>query len=280
MCRPHLENTAPLRCTGVHAGYAGREVLHGVRLRVAAGEHVAVLGANGSGKTTLLRVLDGGLSPDAGLVELEGRPLRQYSSRERARRIAVVPQTLASMPGLRVRELVLLGRYPHLPWWGGYTAEDAAAAEAAMRMTAVLPLKDRPVDELSGGEVRRVLLARALAQGGRVLLLDELAAGLDLSAMVMLFDLLERRRQEGLALVSVIHDVNLAALYATRLVGLKDGNVLFDGPVGAVFTEENLGELYGARMRVGRHPRLPVPQMFLDGGPDCPPRARGGPDRP
>lgn len=253
-------------CEQLSAGYGLREILHRVSLRADAGEHVAVLGPNGSGKTTLLRVLDGTLTAAEGTVALDGHALGGMPPRERARRVAVVPQRLEGLPALPVRDMVLLGRYPYLGWWGVYGPEDRRAADDALRMARALPLAERSVAELSGGEVQRVLLARALAQQSRVLLLDELAAGLDLAAAVALFDMLDARRRAGMCLITVMHDLNLAALYATRLVGIRAGCVLFDGPVREVFTGENLSELYGTRIHVRPHPWRAVPQMCLDRG--------------
>lgn len=247
-------------CHELCAGYDGRTVLRGVDFQASAGESVALLGPNGSGKTTLLRVLSGVLEPRAGTVTLCGTPLKALSPRHRARRIAVVPQRTEDMPRLRVGELVLLGRYPYLSWLGNYSAADQAAARGALEVTGAASLADRPVRELSGGELQRVLLARALAQETPVLLLDELSAGLDMARMVELFDLLEGRRADGTCLVTVMHDLNLAALYATRLVGLKAGGVIFNGSVRDVFTEELLSGLYETPIHVFPHPVLGVPQ--------------------
>ena len=255
-----------LCCEHIRAGYPGREVLRDVSLTVAPGESVALLGHNGSGKTTLLRVLAGQLAPDAGRVLLEGREPAALSPRERARRIAVVPQRAEFFPSQIVRDMVLLGRYAHLGWWGVYAAHDYEAADQALASAGARELAQRRMGELSGGEVQRVMLARALAQESRLLLLDELAAALDWARVVELFDLLEQRRRAGMAIVMAVHDCSLAAQYATRLVGLKQGRVLFDGPPETVFTEENLGALYDLSLCVFAHPRNGLPQAL----PACP----------
>lgn len=160
------------------------------------GEAVALLGPNGSGKTTLLRVLAGSLMPTAGMVQVQGADIRRLSPRERARRVAVLSQRSAAPQGMTALQMVLLGRYPWLGWWGSYSAEDRRIAHEALEETGALPLAGRQVSELSGGELQRVALARSLAQQSPVLLLDELAAGLDLARMLELFDLLERRRRQ------------------------------------------------------------------------------------
>lgn len=235
-------------------------VLHDVCLEAHAGETVAILGPNGSGKTTLLRVLSGVMPPESGTVHLKDSNMTSLSPRQRAQQVAVVPQRVEHLPRLRAWDMVLLGRYPYLSWWGMYSARDHAAAQSALKATGAAPLAQRFLEELSGGELQRVLLARALTQGSPVLLLDELSAGLDVARMKELFDLLELRRRAGACVVTVMHDLNLAALYATRLVGLQAGRVLFDGPVNQVFTEEHLSTLYETPMHVFPHPVCPVPQ--------------------
>ena len=223
---------------------------------------MALLGPNGSGKTTLLRVLAGSLAATAGSVRLRGDDIRRLSPRERARRVAVLSQRHAAPQGMTALQLVLLGRYPWLGWWGGYSAEDRRIAHEALEETGALALAGRQVSELSGGELQRVALARTLAQQSPVLLLDELAAGLDLARMLELFDLLERRRRVGAALLLVMHDCNLAVQYATRLLGLRQGRVLFDGPVRDCFTAENLRALYAVDLHIVPHPLNGLPQAL------------------
>ena len=240
-----------------------KTALENVDLHIGFGRIVGLLGPNGSGKTTLLRTISGVLAPQAGSIELLGRPLTSLSPRQRARMVAVVPQRGQLPQGLTARQMVLLGRFAHLGWLGAYGREDYTAADSALDETGAAPLAHRRLTELSGGELQRVLLARALAQQSPLLLLDELAAGLDWARMVELFDLLERRRAAGACVLMAVHDCNLAALYATRLMGLKGGNLVFDGPVAKVFTEENLGALYNIPICVLPHPRWGLPQALL-----------------
>lgn len=251
------------RIAGLNAGYGGRSVLREVGFTLRSGECVALLGPNGSGKTTLLRALSGVLAPQAGEIEIMGRPLADLKPRERARLVAVVPQRGQLPQGLTARQMVLLGRFAHLGWLGAYSRGDYAAADRALEETGAALLAGRRLAELSGGELQRVLLARALAQESPLLLLDELAAGLDWARMVDLFDLLERRRAAGTCVLMAVHDCNLAALYATRLMGLRDCNLAFDGPATKVFTEENLGALYNIPICVLPHPRWGLPQALL-----------------
>jgi iron complex transport system substrate-binding protein len=236
-------------------------VLHDIELQAGPGECVAIIGPNGAGKSTLLRCLAGVLAPTDGSIELGGRTLDALSPKERARRISLVPQRVEFLPPMRAVQSVLLGRYPHLPWFGSYSRADYEAVREAMAATGCLYLAERPLGALSGGELQRVFLARALAQGGSLLLLDELSAGLDMARVSELFDLLEERRRAGCCCISAMHDLNLAALYATRLVGIKAGRILFDGPVEAVLTEEAMHELFGVRLHLVRHPASDLPQF-------------------
>ena len=256
-------DVALLDAVGIHAAYGARTVLRGVCLRVTRGETVALLGCNGSGKTTLLRVLSGQLAPARGHVTLSGQPLVRLRPRDRAHRLAVLAQRPLFLPDMPVRDFVLLGRYARLSGWGVYSAVDRGAAEAALEEVGAAELACRRMRELSGGEVQRVALARTLAQETPLLLLDELSAALDAARAVALFDVLECRRRRGTAIVMAIHDCSLAALYATRLVGLRKGGILFDGAVPRVFTEENLAILYGTPMRVVTHPGNGLPQALL-----------------
>lgn len=248
--------------TDLVAGYGRRPVLQGLTFCLRAGECAALLGPNGSGKTTLLRALSGVLAPWSGEVRLADRPLASLRPRERARRVAVVPQRGPCPEDLTAREMVLLGRYAHLSPWGWYGPGDHRAADCALAATDTTGLAHRRLHELSGGELQRVLLARALAQESPLLLLDELAAGLDLARMTGLFDLLERRRAAGACVLMAVHDCNLAALYATRLLGLREGRLAFDGPVRQVFTEENLSALYQTPVTVLPHPLWGLPQAL------------------
>lgn len=253
-----------LECQGVCAGYADKAVLHAVSLAVHAGEHVALIGPNGSGKSTVLHVLSALLAPWHGTVRLEGRALGNFSPKARARAMAVVAQKQEALPAISVHDMVLLGRYPHIGWSGCYSPADYAACHAALAETGLLALAQRPVRGLSGGETQRVLLARALAQESRIFLLDELAAGLDVARMLDVFDVLDAKRAAGAAVLSVMHDLNIAALYADRIVALKAGHVFFSGTVDEVFTAPRLSALFDIPVHIVPHPVRPVPQVCLD----------------
>jgi iron complex transport system ATP-binding protein len=226
-------------------------LLDRVSLRVAPGELVGVLGPNGAGKSTLAGLALGLLAPQSGVVRVGGDDLRSLTRREVARRIAALLQEeLAAFP-MSVAECVLLGRVAHLPAHGFERAEDLEAAAAAMREVGVNALAGRMLHALSGGERRRVLLARALAQATRALVLDEPAANLDLAHQLDVFSVLRARARAGVAVLMTIHDLNLAAHHCDR-VALLGGGSLAIGPPAEVLTPEQLRTVFGVEIEVGR----------------------------
>jgi iron complex transport system ATP-binding protein len=207
---------------------------------------VALLGPNGSGKTTLLRLLTGQLRPASGEVAFDGRPVGEWPREALARRVAVLPQQLELPAGFRVAELVEMGRAPHARSLFGSTADDERAVRRALVDADALELAGRQADELSGGERQRVLVAMALAQEPELLLLDEPTLHLDLAHQVALLGTIRRlRAQRGLAVVAVLHDLNLAAAFAPRVVLLADGRVAADGPADEVLTPALVERVFG-----------------------------------
>jgi len=240
-----------LRAEDVAFSYGGRDVLGGVSLALERRELVGVLGPNGSGKTTLVRCLMGFLAPRRGRVTLGGRDVAAWPRRQLARHLAVVPQEMPTDFPLLVRELVLLGRVPHLPPRGlGFeSARDRGVAEAALADAALTELADRPLHQLSGGELRRAFIARALAQETPILLLDEPTSSLDLRHQLGILELLRRRARGGAAVLVVLHDLNLAAAYCDRIVVLAQGRVAAAGPPTAALDPAILSDVYGVDLR-------------------------------
>ena len=244
--------TAHLEADQVGFAYGRRAVLDAVSFAVAPGELVGVIGPNGAGKTTLVRLLAGVLAPSTGTVRLDGRALGSYRRRDVARRLAVVPQDAHVQFPFTALEIVLMGRAAHLPRLGFPRARDLAVARAAMERLEVGHLEERPLDHVSGGERQRVLLSRALAQEPDVLLLDEPTTHLDLRHQAGIHEVLrDLVRTRGTAIVSVLHDLNLAAMYCDRLVLLADGRVARMGPPSEVLTAEVLGSAYRTSVYVG-----------------------------
>jgi iron complex transport system ATP-binding protein len=225
-------------------------VLRGVDLALGRGELVALLGPNGSGKTTLLRLLTGQLRPDTGDVAFDGRPVADWPRDALARRVAVLPQQLELPVGFRVAELVEMGRAPHARSLFGSTAEDERAVRRALVDADALDLAHRFADELSGGERQRVLVAMALAQEPELLLLDEPTLHLDLAHQVALLTSIRRlRAQRGLAVLAVLHDLNLAAAFAPRVVVLADGVIAADGRPSEVLVPSLVERVFGVAVR-------------------------------
>lgn len=233
---------------------APRPAISDVSLRVPAGRFQAILGPNGSGKSTLGRLLLGSLVPATGSVAVAGRPLDQWTRRALARQIGVVPQDERHAFPLTVHDLVEMGRYPHLGPFGAPASHDRDVVRTAMERCDVLPFADRAITTLSGGERQRVLIARALAQEPSALLLDEPSASLDIRHEMSIFELLRELVGEGVTVVLITHNLNLAARYADRLLLLHDGRARAEGRPAEVLREELLRTVYGWPVTVAPHP--------------------------
>jgi len=236
--------------SGLSVTIDGHEILRPTDLTVESGEWVTVIGPNGAGKSTLLRAV-GGLVRYAGAMTLFDRPAAGLKRRDRARLLATVPQTPAVPPGMAVLDYVLLGRTPYIPPLGRESPADLAAVEAVLARLDLAGFAGRRLESLSGGERQRVFLARALAQGATLLLLDEPTTALDIGHQQDVLELVDQlRRDRGLTVLSTMHDLSIAGEYADRMVLLAQGRVVATGPPRAVLTEALLGEHYRARVRV------------------------------
>jgi iron complex transport system ATP-binding protein len=240
----------------VEAG--GRPLVDAVSLSVEAGAWVSLLGPNGAGKTTLLRVV-AGLRGFQGSVRIAGHDLSTLARREAARLIALVPQTPVVPTAMSVGDYVLLGRTPHMGVFAREGQGDRTAAAGALRRLELELLADRPLGSLSGGELQRAVIARALAQAAPILLLDEPTTSLDVGHQQQVLELVdELRHAEGLTIVAAMHDLTLAAQYGDRLVLIDQGRVLAEGSARDVLTTERVASLYGARVRVVEDGGVPV----------------------
>jgi iron complex transport system ATP-binding protein len=234
----------------VDFGYAAEAVIKDVTFDVASGGFCGIIGANGSGKSTLLRLMSGYLRPWRGVVEIDGRRADGIPRREMGQLVAVVPQETSIMFPYTVMEMVLFGRTPHIGGFDFETDADVDIARESMRRTNTVHLADRVLNELSGGERQRVVLARALAQQPAILLLDEPSAFLDIRHEVEIYDLLRELQRGGITVVTVLHDLNLAALYCEHLILLREGGVFRSGAAAEVMTYGNLTEAYGTEIYV------------------------------
>lgn len=248
-----MADGAPLAAEGISFGYGPEQVIDDLSLVLHPGEIFGIIGPNGSGKSTLMRLLSGVLQPSSGVVSLFGRPHAAYDRRAVARALAVVPQETSIEFPYSVTEVVLMGRSPH---FGGFAFEgdrDVEVAHLAMRRTAVEHLARRSIHELSGGERQRVILARALAQEAPIMLLDEPAAFLDIRHEVEIYDLLRDLQAEGKSIVTVLHDLNLAALYCDRVGLLRNGRFHRLGLPHEVITYAAITEVYETEVYVDRN---------------------------
>ena len=244
-----------LRVSGVSVGYGDAPIVRGVSLDVPDGALTVLVGPNGSGKSTLMKAMARVLPVSSGEIRLDGRPIGAMPTREVAKQLALLPQGPIAPEGLRVRELVAQGRFPHQSLLRQWSRGDAEAVDAAMRAADVIQFADRPLSDLSGGQRQRCWIAMVLAQETGILLLDEPTTFLDLKVQVELMRLLRRiTQEEGRSLVVVLHELNVAAAFADHLVMMKEGRIRAEGSVERVFTAETLREVFGFEANVLRDP--------------------------
>ena len=251
---------------GIRVAYGKRTVLRDLTLSVNPGEITAIIGPNGAGKSTLIRAASGIQNILAGQVLIAGESLHGLTHTKRARSLAVVPQA-RNLPGAyTVYQTVLLGRTPYLNWLGNAGKTDHDRVHLALERTDTLGLADRRVGELSGGEQQRVLLARAFAQDTPILLLDEPTTHLDLQHQSSLLNLVRNRaRENALTVILVLHDLNLAGLYADQIALMSNGEIYALGSPSEVLTAANLSSVYGVPVQVITHPEYGTPLILPDG---------------
>ncbi|MFP7753883.1 ABC transporter ATP-binding protein [Thermodesulfobacteriota bacterium B35] len=241
----------PWAIRGLAFAYGSRPVLRGIDLRLDAGRSYGILGPNGSGKTTLLDLLCGLLVPDRGTILLKGRSVARWQGRDRARMLALVPQDFVIRFGFTVREVVEMGRHPHLHRFATLGVDDHRLVDRVMEELGIADLAGRPVTRLSGGEKQRVAVARALVQQPHTLFLDEATSNLDVYHSLAILAVIRRRvREQGLTVVAAIHDLNLAACFCDELIFLHKGKVFCRGATDEVMEAEVIDRVYGVRSQV------------------------------
>jgi len=239
-------------------------VLQGVSFRVEKGEFVGLIGPNGSGKTTLLKILYRLLTPQTGEILFKGFPLKKMDRADIARRMAIVAQETHLLFPFSVLETVLMGRSPYLGHLMFESEKDVEIAKKAMEWTKILPFSERPMDEISGGERKRVFIARALAQESEVILMDEPTASLDIQHEIDFLDLiLTLNRERGLTLIMASHDINIASEFCDRLILLQGGRIYKAGTPGEVITQENIKRTYGCEVWIDQNPVSGTPRISL-----------------
>jgi iron complex transport system ATP-binding protein len=243
-----------LRLSEVAVAYNGTTVLNGVDVDVPARSWVALIGPNGAGKTTLLRAV-AGLVGYSGTIEIGGRPALGMSRRRLSQLVAFLPQRPIIPEGVTVADYVSIGRTPYIPYWGTESAEDRAVVHEVLERLELAALAHRHIESLSGGESQRAVLARALAQRSEILLLDEPTSALDVGHQQQVMELIDDLRvEQGLTVLTALHDLTLAGQFATRLVLLDRGLVVSEGPAREVLTEERIRQHYAATVRVVDEP--------------------------
>ena len=244
-----------LRVNQLTISRQGNTLLDNISCELNSNELIALVGHNGSGKSTLIKALAGEMSINGGSISLDERHIADYSNKELAQQMAYLPQQLPDAAGFTVRELVMLGRYPHQKWLQKPSQIDKDKVEQAMRTTQVEAFAERTTTTLSGGERARVWLAMCLAQDTRYLLLDEPLAALDMHYQLEVIQLIRRLVDEqGLSVIIIVHDINLAAQYADRVIALKNGRICHNGTIKSTMQPNILRSIFNVDMQLLSHP--------------------------
>lgn len=254
-----------LKVNNLAGGYANVEIIKNVTFHVEKGKILGILGPNGSGKSTLLKMISGVIRPTSGQVIIDEKPIESYEAKQLAKKMAVLPQLHASTFSNAVYDAVSLGRYPHQSgFFSTWSKEDEEIVHRAMDSTGVTRYKDQYLEFLSGGEQQRVFIAQALAQNAELLLLDEPTNHLDIAHQKQILDMIRLQvEQNELTVVSIFHDINLASLYCDELLLLENGEVRAFGLPHEVVLQEQIADVYQARVATYPHPELPKPQITM-----------------
>ena len=248
----------------LRVGYGEHTVIPDLSASIEPGGFTVIVGPNACGKSTLLRAFSRLLRPTSGDVILDGKAISSYGTKEVARKLGLLPQSSVAPDGISVRDLVARGRYPHQSLWSQWSREDDRAIDAALERTNTSGLADRFVDELSGGQRQRVWIAMVLAQETELLLLDEPTTYLDITHQMEVLRIADELRAEGRTIVAVLHELALAARFATDLIAMRDGEIRFRGAPGEVATPENLKDVFDLDCRVIGDPELGHPVVLPD----------------
>ena len=243
---------AVLQVEKLQIGYGSRCVLKEASFSIGKGEIVGIIGCNGAGKSTLLKTIRGLLPKQGGSVSYFGKPLEEYQDKELATKIAYLQQHVELGFGYTGKDIVMAGRYPYMKWWERESEADEKLALACMAYTGTADLADRPINEVSGGQKQRILIAKVLAQQTPIIFLDEPTTGLDMVYQEEIFRGAKALAGQGKTVLMVVHELNLASKYCSRILLLGEGTLLADGAPQAVFTEELLSRAYKADICVER----------------------------
>lgn len=259
--------TKLLHVENISSGYSGRAVIEGIDFSAQKGEFVGIIGPNGAGKSTLTRTISRALPPIKGAVKYNGEDIYKAPSNKIACSIAVVPQDTLIVFEFSVRDIIMLGRIPYLKKFKKETEKDLSAVERAMALTNTTRLADRFINELSAGERQRVIIAKALAQEPKLLILDEPTSHLDISHQIEIFDLIKDLSvNEGLTVLAVLHDLNLASEYCDKLLLMNNGGIFRQGRPREVLDYKTIEEVYKTVVIVNENPISKKPYIFLVSG--------------
>ncbi len=253
-----------LKLEDINFSYEKQKILHKINFHLKENEFIGIIGPNGSGKSTLLKNISKLLSPDSGYIYLDKGLLNEYSYKELARKMAVVPQDTEINFNFSVYDLVMMGRNPYQDRWGRVTETDKNKVEEALELTDTKKFKDKSIQKLSGGERQRVIIARAIVQEPELLLLDEPTASLDINYQRNIFDLISDLNDElEMSVLAVSHDLNLISQYCERLILLSNGNIHTMGKVEEVITKENISEVYNTEVDIKYNPMTERPYVII-----------------
>ena len=248
----------------IYFSYDQKPVLQDISLSIYSGEFIGIIGPNGSGKTTLLKCISGILNPQKGNINLFNKDIKKISRKNMARIVSVVPQESYITYNYKVKEIVFMGRIPYINQWQGETSDDYRVSCSAMEKTDSLCHADKGIHQISGGEMQRVYIARALAQSPKILLLDEFASHLDLNYKYEIIKILKNTlKDEVQCIISVFHDLNLASYCSDRLILLNNGKIVEMGTASKVINDENLKKVYRTKAHIIVHPELAIPQVIM-----------------
>jgi iron complex transport system ATP-binding protein len=246
----------------ITAGYGGAPVFEGLSMSVDEGDFISLIGPNGAGKSTLLKVLDGTLCPDSGSLFFRGRLYREYRHRVLAREFSVVHQAGEEMAPFSAYEYIRLARFPHQGVLEIENETDRDVIGWAAGVTGIQDLLQRPLADLSGGELQLVRIAHALAQNSRIILLDEPISHLDIRHSIMIMDILHRLNRDGATILTVLHDINIASDYSSRIIGMKKGKLFLDGDPDRVLRYDLVEQLFGTPCIVLKNPTTGRPFVY------------------
>ncbi|NLN48840.1 MAG: ABC transporter ATP-binding protein [Clostridiales bacterium] len=247
--------------------YGSKEVLKNINMNIKSGTFITIIGPNGSGKSTLLKNISTYLKPQKGVILLDSEELFKQPRREVSKKISFVPQNTALEFDFKVKDIVMMGRHPNIKKLKGETLDDVRIAERAMLYTNILTLSDRMFNELSGGEKQRVILAQALAQEPKILLLDEPVSHLDLQHQIEILDLIKNMSiTESLTVIAVLHDLNMASSYSDYIVMLSKGYIAYEGAPESVLNKKNIAEVFNINVHINGNPLTGKPYLYTLSG--------------